>query len=122
MKLMCKQQIGAGFIEVLVALVILAIGLLGVMSMQVQGITSNQRALFASEANLLAEDMVDRIFALGVTGAVNGEYNGVGTAANCDSVGNGLADEAVIEQDCTDWSNTITGNNISLPSPVGTVA
>lgn len=55
------HQTGVGMIEVLVALFILAVGLLGVLAMQANGIKSNQRAGFSTEAQFLAQDMVDRI-------------------------------------------------------------
>ena len=50
-------------IETLVALFILAIGLLGVIAMQVNSVKSNQRAMYSGEVTLLASDMIDRIYA-----------------------------------------------------------
>lgn len=64
-KLAGRKQRGAGMIEVLVSLLILAVGLLGVLSLQANGLSSNQRALFVTEAQLLAQDMADRIMAFG---------------------------------------------------------
>ncbi|MEO0443492.1 MAG: type IV pilus modification protein PilV [Pseudomonadota bacterium] len=60
-----KLQKGAGIIEVMVSLLVLAIGLLGVLSLQTNGLNSNQRAAFVTEAQLLAEDMASRILAFG---------------------------------------------------------
>lgn len=57
------KQCGVGMVEMLVALFILAIGLLGVLAMQATGIQSTQRATFSTEAHMLATDMVDRILA-----------------------------------------------------------
>lgn len=54
---------GSGMIEVMVGLFILAIGLLGVLSLQVNGIKSNNRAFMATQAQLLAGEMADRILA-----------------------------------------------------------
>lgn len=109
------KQNGAGFIEVLVALVILAIGLLGVLSMQARGLTSNQRALFASEVNLLAMDMADRILAYGIAGADSGEYDTLSTQGATT-----LADDVVADADRTAWINAMTAS--SLPSAIGDVA
>lgn len=58
-----KGQRGVGMIEVVVALFILAVGLLGVLAMQANGIKGNQRAEFSTEVYLLAQDMADRIMA-----------------------------------------------------------
>lgn len=56
-----KRQRGAAMMETLVSLFLLAIGLLGTLAMQVKGVNSNQRAQFATDANILAEDMANRI-------------------------------------------------------------
>jgi type IV pilus assembly protein PilV len=108
-----NKQEGAGLIEVLVALTILAIGLLGVLSMQVTGLKSNQRALFATEVNLLVSDMADRILAYGAAGANDGEYDNLSTT-NVDV----LAD-AVANADKAAWALALT--NSSLPAVVGDV-
>lgn len=107
------KQKGAGFIEVLVSLTILAIGLLGVLSMQVTGLTSNQRALFATEVNLLVSDMADRILAYGPAGADGGEYDALSTAD-----ANVLAD-VVANADKISWAAALGGS--SLPGVVGNV-
>lgn len=58
-----KDQRGMALIETMVSLFLLAVGLLGTLSVQVKGVNSNQRAHFATEANILAEDMASRILA-----------------------------------------------------------
>ena len=65
-------QAGSTLIEVLVALLILAVGLLGYLSLVTSGVTVNQRAYTLSQAAFLAEDYADRVRANRV--AV-GEYN-----------------------------------------------
>jgi type IV pilus assembly protein PilV len=92
------QQRGAGFIEVLVALVILAIGLLGVMSMQARGLSSSQRAIYATYANQLAYDMADRILAYGASGADSGQYSTLTT------VGFVATGDARVNQDQSEWA------------------
>lgn len=59
------RQSGASMIEVLVSLIILGVGLLGVLSLQANGMSSSQRATFVTDAQLLAQDMADRILAFG---------------------------------------------------------
>ena len=75
----CKKpynQIGSSMIEVLVSLFIMAMGLLGILSLQISSLNSVQRTLFISEAQLLATDMADHILAHGVSGrdAVDGSF------------------------------------------------
>jgi type IV pilus assembly protein PilV len=105
---------GAGFIEVLIALVVLAIGLLGVLSMQARGLGSNQRAVFASEINFLSSDMTDRILSFGTAGADAGQFDGI----DSDVVFAGP--DVVVNRHALDWSALVTGS--SLPSSVGGVA
>lgn len=52
---------GFTLLEVLIALVILSIGLLGLAALQGIGIRSGQGAYLTSQASLLAYDMADRI-------------------------------------------------------------
>jgi type IV pilus assembly protein PilV len=54
-------QQGVGMIEVLITLVILAIGLLGVASLQFVGSFSNKEALARTQAVLVAEQMTERL-------------------------------------------------------------
>jgi len=56
-----QNQKGSSLIEVMVALFVLAIGLLGVLSMQAQAIKRNQNAYLYSQASMLALDMYERV-------------------------------------------------------------
>ncbi len=62
----CKQsklsiQKGVGLIEVLVALVILSVGLLGIASLYVTALQAKTTSLSRMKAVILAQDMADRI-------------------------------------------------------------
>jgi len=61
-------------IEILVAIVVLAIGLLGLAGLQLKGIQVNQGSTYRWQAAALAEDLADRIRADKV-GAQAGYYN-----------------------------------------------
>jgi type IV pilus assembly protein PilV len=65
-----QRQKGVGMIEVLITLVILAIGLLGVASLQFVGSFSNKEALARTQAVLVAEQMVERLRASTVASKV----------------------------------------------------
>lgn len=55
------NQSGFTLIEVLVSLVILAIGLLGVAGLQNRSLSGNQGALYRSQAVLYANDIIERM-------------------------------------------------------------
>lgn len=54
-------QEGSSLIEVLVAVTVLSIGLLGVANLQVLGVQSSNSAYQRTQANILAMDMLDRM-------------------------------------------------------------
>jgi type IV pilus assembly protein PilV len=127
-------QRGASLIEVMVALLILGVGLLGAMSLQTKGLGTNSKAVFATDAHILAEDMAHRIMAFGSTasngsaGANAGQYNSTdtgvkGTVAyanpNCAS-GGGCDPATTVTLDRHEWEDAI--NNSSLPSGRGVIA
>lgn len=125
----CYRQQGAGLMEVLVSLLVLAIGLLGVVSMQTRGLGSNQQAMFVTEAQFLAQDMADRMLAFGTTSTydgskdwsaygnidVSGEFTG--TAPQCTSA---CAASATVEFDEAQWHQALYDS--SLPRARGKVS
>jgi type IV pilus modification protein PilV len=56
-----KYQSGVSLIEILVTTLILGIGLLGVASLQVASVSSNQEGFFTSQATSIAEELSSRI-------------------------------------------------------------
>jgi len=123
---------GAGLIEILIALTVLAVGLLGVLSLQASGLNSGQRAVFATEASLLAEDMAERILAFGSNGATLSEFNGTDTTAppvfaqaDCD-LPNTCTPAQQVLNDQNEWASLVNGvagfAETSLPSVRGDVA
>jgi type IV pilus assembly protein PilV len=71
-----REQSTRGFtlIEVLVALVVLSIGLLGIASLQLSSLRWNHGASLRSQATLLAYDIVDRMRANQIA-ATGGDYD-----------------------------------------------
>ena len=57
----CILQRGVGLIEVLVSLLVIAIGVLGMAGLQSRSLQHNQAAYLHSRATFLAGDMLDRI-------------------------------------------------------------
>ena len=67
-------QNGFGMVEVLAAVLVLSIGLLGLAALQSNSLKSNQVAYQRSQVNFLAYDMIDRMRAnRGM--AIDGDYN-----------------------------------------------
>lgn len=58
---LAKKQCGFTLLEVLIALLILSIGLLGLASLQTNGLRSNQMASMRTNATQLAYDIADRM-------------------------------------------------------------
>ena len=68
-----EAQRGATLIEVLVAMVVLAIGLLGLAGLQATSVQSNYSAYYRSQATILAADITDRMRA-NRNAAISGSY------------------------------------------------
>jgi len=104
------RQSGSTMIEVLVSMVIIAIGLLGFAGLLAQAMKSSQTAYFRSQATFLAYDIVERMRA-NRGAAINGSYSiSYGTAP----VGGTMAGD-----DLVDWR---TGIGQALPAGDGDVS
>ncbi len=73
-----KKQQGITLIEVLVALVILSIGLLGIAGLQAQSMRMNHGAYVRTQAIIIAGDIMDRL-RIDRLDALKGDYNYSGT-------------------------------------------
>ncbi len=102
------RQRGFTLLEVLVALLVLSIGLLGLAGLMASSLRNNQSAYYRSQATWLAYDVIDRMRTNRPNAA---DYIvGIGGA----SVAGGLA-----AADITDWKAMISN---SLPGGDGSVA
>ena len=112
----------AGFtlIEMLVALLVLSLGLLGLAALQAQSLRYNTDAYLRTQATTLAYDILDRMRANN-TGAAAGAYERTaaptGTIKNCESVACTTAELALY--DCDRWYKALAAR---LPRPLGTVS
>jgi type IV pilus assembly protein PilV len=97
---------GVTMIEVLVALLILTIGLLGVAGLQARMQTAEIEAYQRAQAIVLLQDMVDRINANRVNAAsyaTGSSPLGTGTTFNCS------APATVTDKDKCEWSSAMLG-------------
>ena len=104
------NQTGIGLIEILIAVLVLGIGILGVASTQVVSMQMNSQSQNRSQAVLLAEDLFDRIranptnpanYAL-AAGAAQGGDNGDCATGFVPANGN------VTDDDIASWQNSLS--------------
>ncbi|KAB7623155.1 type IV pilus modification protein PilV [Alkalilimnicola sp. S0819] len=69
-----KRQQGLSLIEVLVAVLVLSVGLLGLAGLQAASLKNNHSAYLRSQATILANDMADRMRA-NRAGFLSGAYD-----------------------------------------------
>ena len=105
------SQSGFSLIEVLVAIVVLSIGLLGLAGLQATGLRQNQSASYRSTATVLAYDIVDAMRA-NRADARNDKY----TIALAAAAPTGAA---VYQQDLNNWLTEIA---LRLPAGDGAVS
>ncbi len=118
-----RLQAGFTLMEVLVTVVILAIGLLGVAGLQYNSLKGNQDAMYAAQAVALAMEAADRVRANrpGVWNgnqATNTDYDlitSAGTNPGCISSGCNTAQLA--QNDAYEWITKVE----SLPGGVGVI-
>lgn len=99
------SQRGFGLIEVLVAVLILAIGLLGMASLQTNGIQMTTGALSRTQAVLLAEDLIER--ARANKSAISNYTVTAGSPPACDLT-YAIANASVASDDVAEWRNNVS--------------
>jgi type IV pilus assembly protein PilV len=110
----------AGFtlIEVLVAIVVLSIGLLGVAGLQLAGIRASQSSYLRTVATYQAYDMADRMRA-NLPGVNGGSYNNLsGDPGSPGCVTTNCTSAQMAQNDQHEWS---VSNAAFLPSGTGSV-
>lgn len=87
--MMLKNSKGFSLVEVLIALIIMSIGMLGIAGLYVQSMQAGRTSMLRHHAVTLAGDIADRIRAnpragVAYAAAAGADNNCVGTGANCD--------------------------------------
>jgi len=108
---------GFTLIEVLITIIVLAIGLLGMAALQSTGLKNNNSAYMRSQATVLAYDMADRMRANS-----KGTYAAVavpaGPDATCKTPPGGCAVDAMAKNDIYEWDKQIKA---ILPASSGVI-
>ena len=117
---MNKKVCGSSLIEVMVSLLVLAIGLLGVLGMQVQSLKSNQNAYLYSQAAFLANDIYESInlFSDDASDFSIALSSSTPTLPNCTS-----SDSSCSKNDVIQWAQSAWRTNVEnlLPGGKGAV-
>jgi type IV pilus assembly protein PilV len=117
-----RRQSGLTLIEVLITLLILAIGFLGMASLQLNALRNNNSAYERSQASMLAYDIVDRMRA-NRDSALNGDYNkAIGdapTATDCRGNGADCSPAQIAEFDINVWKCRLGGWNANASCAPG---
>ncbi len=103
-------RLSAGFslLEVLVALIVMSIGLIGLAGLQVTSMRQNHSAYMRSQAVQLTYSMADRVRANAV-GAAAGEYHNVNATAHAACTGtDGCSESDMAEDDMFRWSENVS--------------
>jgi type IV pilus assembly protein PilV len=111
-----RLQRGVGLIEVLVAVLILALGLLGMAGLQSKSLRANQSSYARSQAVMLSYYMMDAMRADRAS-ALLGNYN----QTNICSV-NAITGTALSDNNMRDWVNSLRGALGDQPTTCGSVA
>ena len=112
---------GFTLLEVLIAVIVLSVGLLGIAGLQAFGQRSNHSAYLRSQATALAYDMIDRMRA-NTAGVLSGSYDAIDTTAGpysnpgCNSAT--CSSTQMAQYDMYDWQQEL---DTQLPTGNGTV-
>jgi type IV pilus assembly protein PilV len=114
-----RRDAGFTLIEALIALVVLAVGLLGIAALYVESLRASRSALYRTQAVVFATDLADRIRANRNACTAGGcAYEGVGAlTATCETTA-GCTPAQLAANDLKRWLDTGAG---ALPGFAGSV-
>jgi type IV pilus assembly protein PilV len=115
-----RQDKGFSLVEVLVAMVVLSIGLLGLAGLQTAGLKANNSAYQRSQANIMANDILDRMRAnrVGIAaGYYDDPYESTPSDPGC--VTSGCTVDEMADYDVFLWETSL-GN--TLPGGRGAIS
>lgn len=105
-------QSGLTLVEILVAILVVSVGLLGVAGLQATSLTANRVAYARTQATILAYDMADRM-RVNREAALNGEFDNAYTENSAPS-----GSSTLVANQVSDWLGRIASN---LPNGKGLI-
>ncbi len=122
-----RHQSGFSLVEVLIALVIMSVGMLGIAGLYVQSLQAGRTSMFRHHAVTLAGDVADRIRANPIAGAAyNHAANATGTDNSCVTGGVDCNAASMAANDIFLWqaqaAETLPSGTVAVvfATPVGT--
>ena len=118
-RLLSNRNRGFSLVEVLIALVVMSVGMLGIAGLYVQGLQAGRTSMFRHHAVTLAGDVADRIRANPIAGAAyNHAANATGTDNNCVAGGVDCIAADMAANDIFLWQaqadDTLPGGDVSV--------
>lgn len=115
-----RVQRGVGLIEVLVALLIFSIGLLGLAQLQIRSLAQNNQAMSRSMATIFSYSIVD---AMRVDRTRIASYTGTVSGDSCDGMSDGTFAQDQLKRWCQSLEQSIAGSAIEgkISCPGGNV-
>lgn len=111
---------GFTLIEVLIAMLVLAVGLLGLAGLQASSLSSNQSAYNRSQATQLAYDLADRVRANASAAALTRYIGAIPTAGTTTCLNTtGCTPTQMAANDLFEWNSAVSS---TLPSGAGSIA
>lgn len=110
-----SRQAGVGLIEILVAILVLSIGLLGMAALQTKALSTNNGAMASSVATIASYSILDAMRA-DKANALTGSYNTTVTTNPCPTSRTSLA-----EAQLSDWCSQMKQNLGAASTTSGTI-
>lgn len=108
------RQTGSGLLEVMVAVLVLSLGLLGLAGLQARTLQQNQSSLQRSQAVLLSYSMLDAL-RIDRQGAINGAYN-IGQTCVPPAPNGNLANDTI-----SNWLTSLRNRLGANPTTCGSI-
>ncbi|MGB9429813.1 MAG: type IV pilus modification protein PilV [Gammaproteobacteria bacterium] len=118
---------GFSLLEVLIALVILSVGLLGIAGMLSTTVKGNDSAYMRTQATALAYNIIDRMRA-NQNSAQSGDYDialgtpAPGSSTSCNGGSANCSTTALADYDLSQWKQSLASPTNGLPAGDGSIA
>jgi len=116
LKKSCYRLVEQGFtlLEVLIAVLVLSIGLIGLAGMQMLGVKNNNSAAMRTQSVFLAQDISDRMRA-NIGNAANYVITGAPACAGVCDISAGCSESQLVTYDLCQWRTEVA----TLPGGIG---